>query len=163
MYDHCRTGSEIIRSGRKTMTCVWGHFLSPWCLPSDHQTVQSFIQRLLLESLRTHYTQHLFLGFGVFFFFLNGLKCCLGVFCFSLTLKACDSWEPHRIHKIYIASFTQFLWILVKTAFPFNENEGKGLLEWNAVVACLKINQHSVHLRIFTGKFNYKTLLGIVV
>lgn len=27
VYDHCSAGLEIIRRGRKTMTCVWGHLL----------------------------------------------------------------------------------------------------------------------------------------
>lgn len=78
-------------------------------MPSDHQTVQSVIQSLLLEQLRTREHPTLVSGFWVFFFPLNGLKCLLGVSCVLLTLKACDSWEPHRIHKIYIASCTQFL------------------------------------------------------
>lgn len=151
VYDHCRAGSEIIRRGRKTMTCVWGHLLlvtlvhaiwSSNCSELYSKVIVGVIKNIL--TLNTCF-------WILRDFLLNGLKCCLGVSCFLLTLKACDSWEPHRIHKIYIASFTQFLSTPVKTAFPFNENEGKGLLEWNAVVACLKINQHSLHPRIFTG------------
>lgn len=75
-----------------------------------------------------------------------------GWFLFLLALNAVNFIGFLRHNILYFVSITS-----VKTAFPFNGNEGKCLLQRNAVVACLKIKQHSWHPfnvsspRIFTG------------
>lgn len=99
-YDHCREGSEIIGRGRKTRPHnVWGHIPlvtlahAIWAWNS----VQSFILRLLLGVIESILTPN-----TCFWFFLrNYIKFWLRGSYFLLILKACESWELHRIHETY--------------------------------------------------------------
>lgn len=118
VYDHCSAGLEIIRRGRKTMTCVWGHLLLVTLLhaiwSSNCSELYTKVIAGVIKNILTPNTCFWILRF----FLLNGLKCWLGVSSFLLTLKACDIWEPHRIHKIYIASFYSVSINLCENSFP---------------------------------------------
>lgn len=85
VYDHCRVGSEIIKSGRKTMTCVWGHLVlvtvvhAIWS--SSCSELHSKVSIGVIKNIWTPDTCFWVLGF----FPPSSLKCWLGVSCFFVS------------------------------------------------------------------------------